>query len=140
MATDLTRENWNSSTVDVVAVQVSINATDNTGTSRPDAVYTVGKIPKGAIIIAAYLIVDTAFDGTTPTLKVGLDADDDEFFLATSIASTGITPATLGLGIIQAVADDIIFTTVGTVDSTVGSARVYIQYIDTAARREMFTV
>ncbi len=140
MATDITHINWNSSTVDVVAVQCTIDATDKAGVSRPDAVYTVGKIPKGAIIQEAYLDVTIAFDGTTPTLMVGVTSDPDEYFIATTSAATGLTKGTLGLDLKQATAEDIIITTVGTADSTVGEATVYIKYIDTAAKREIFTV
>jgi len=140
MATDLTRESWNSSTVDVVAVQGTFNLLDRTATVRADGAYTIAKIPVGAIIQEVYLDVTEAFDGTTPTCTVGVTSDTDEYFVAaTAIATIAVTKGTLGLDIKQAVAEDIIFTLAGGT-STVGSATLYVKYIDTAARREIFTV
>lgn len=139
MATDIRNLNWNSTTVDVVAVQVTINALDRTGTANAAGVYDSGVIPKGAIIQSSYLDVTTAFDGTTPTLKVGTSADDDHYFAATSLASIATTAGSLNLNTKEAISDSL-YLTLNVGDSTEGEATVYISYIDTAARREIFTV
>ncbi len=139
MATDIKNLSWNSSTVDVVAVQITLNAVDRAGTARALGAYGAGVIPKGAIIRSAYMDVTTAFNGTSPTLMVGVTSDTDEWFGATA-ATAGIKVGTLGLNLKQAAAEDIIITRGGSTTSTEGEATVYIEYIDTAARREMFTV
>lgn len=140
MATDVTHENWNSSTVDVVAVQGTFNLLDRTGAVRADGAYTIAKIPAGAIIQEAYLETTIAFDGTLPTCTVGVTSDTNEYFLDTTIiSSVALEKGTLGLDLKQATAEDIIFTLAGGT-STVGACTLYVKYIDTAARREMFTV
>lgn len=141
MATDVTRIGFNAATVDVVAVQGTLNGTDRAGASRAAGEYTIGAIPKGAIIKAVYLNVTTAFDGTTPTVALGVPGTADKFIGATSVATTGLTAAsgTAGLDTIQATTEDLIMTLVSS-DNTVGEVSGYVEYIDTAARREMFTV
>ena len=140
MATDIKNLNHNSSTVDVVAVQISFDAVDRTNTARALGEYIAGVLPKGAIIKSAYLDVTEAFNGTLPTIMVGVTSDKDEYFVATAVSSTGVTKGTLGLDLKTTVAEDLYITYGGSTTSTAGKATVYIEYIDTAARREIFTV
>ena len=140
MATDIKNLAWNSATVDVVAVQVSIEAVDRTGTANALGEYIAGVLPKGAILQEAYLDVTEAFNGTLPTIMVGVTSDKDEYFAATAVTSVGLTKGTLGLDIKALITEDIYITYGGSTTSTTGKATVYIKYIDTAARREMFTV
>lgn len=139
MGTDIKNQAFNSSTVDVVAVQVSISATDRAGVAQALGEYDAGVLPAGAIIKSAYMDVKTAFNGTSPTLMVGVTSDKDEYFAATA-ATAGVKVGSLGLNLKTTVTEDIVITLGGSTTSTVGEATVYIEYIDTAARREIFTV
>lgn len=140
MATDLTRIGFNASTVDVVAAQGTIGATNRAGVSLVAGEYTVGALPKGAIIKGVYMDVTTAFNGTTPTLAIGTTGTADKYLAATTIAVTGLTVgASAALDTRLAVTEDLIFTLESS-DNTEGEVEVYIEYVDTAARREMFTV
>ena len=52
--------------------------------------YTVGKLPAGAVIVDAGVIVTTAFAGGTPqTLDIGVGADTDSLATALTITSKG---------------------------------------------------
>ena len=136
---NIKNQNYNSSTVDVVAVQVSIDATDRAGVSNVDGTYEAGVLPKGAIIQKVYLDVTEAFDGTLPTVALGTTGTPEKWMVATSTALTGVTAGTLLLDTKVATSEDITLTLVNG-SSTVGKATAYIMYVDTAARREIFTV
>ena len=142
MATDIKNLTWNSSTVDVVAVQVTLVATDRTGTARALGAYEAGVLPKGAIIQEVYLDVTTAFNGTLPTILIGVTSDTDKYMVAGTgiISSVALIKGVLALDTKTSIVEDIILTLGGSTTSTVGEATVYIKYIDTAARREIFTV
>lgn len=52
--------------------------------------YTIGKLPAGALVIDAGIVVTTAFAGGTPqTLDMGTSADGDGFATALAINSAG---------------------------------------------------
>lgn len=52
--------------------------------------YTVGKLPAGAAIVDAGVVVTTAFAGVTPqTLDIGVGADTDSLATALVITSKG---------------------------------------------------
>jgi len=138
MATDIRNQAWNSTTVDVVAVQGSVGATDRAGVSLTDGVFDVGILPKGAIIQKVYLDVTEGFDGTTPTIAIGTTGTPEKWLAATA-ATAGLTVGALLLDTKVAASEDIMLTLVNG-GSTVGSATAYIAYVDTAARREIFTV
>lgn len=136
---NIKNQNYNSSTVDVVAVQVTIDATDRAGVSNVDGTYEAGVVPKGAIIQKVYLDVTEAFDGTTPTIALGTTGTPEKWMAATAVTSTGVTAGSLLLDTKVGTTEDITLTLVNG-SSTVGRATAYIMYVDTAARREFFTV
>jgi len=139
MATNIIREGWNAGTVDVVAVQGTVDATERDGTSRADGAYSVMRLPAGAIIQKVYLARPTAFDGTTPTVAIGTEGAPEKYLAATTLAAAGLIVGTLQLDSMVAVAEDIILTLVNG-GSVTGEATAYISYVDTGARREIFTV
>lgn len=56
--------------------------------------YTIGKLPKGAAVIDAGVVVTTAFAGGTPqTLDIGTSADGDGFATALALTSAGLKAA-----------------------------------------------
>jgi len=138
MATDIRREAWNAGTVDNIAVQGTIDATERDGSSRADGVYSVMRIPAGAIIQKVYLDRTVSFDGTTPTVSIGTEAIPAKYLAATALDAATIVVGSLELDTKVSVAEDIVLTLVNG-GSVNGVATAYIDYIDTAARREMFT-
>lgn len=56
--------------------------------------YTIGKLPKGAAVVDAGVVVTTAFAGTAAqTLDIGTSADADGFATALVITSAGLKAA-----------------------------------------------
>ena len=53
----------------------------------------VGTIPKNSLVLPLYKVVTEAFNGTTPTLSIGSEADPDGF--GTSAAIAPGTPAAM---------------------------------------------
>lgn len=139
MATDIRNLNWNSTTVDVVAVQTTITALDRLGAANADGAYDAGVIPKGAIVTKTFLDVTEAFDGTTPTLSCGTSALATKWFTTGDLSSKATLVGSSALDEKEATHDAITLTLVGG-GSTVGEATLYVEYVDTAARREIFTV
>lgn len=91
---------------------------------------TIGKLPPGAYVIDAGIVVGTAFAGGTPTINIGTDDDADGFASAVSVSSVG-----------KKVADDlatsndlystgeVTITATLSASLTAGSGLVYVQYI-----------
>lgn len=136
---DIRNRDYNSSTVDVVAVKGTIRATDRAGVALAAGEYDFGVIPKGAIIRSVTLNVVETFDGSSPTVAVGVEGTAEHFMAATALGVAGLVGTGLNTDTIQTASENLIFT-LGGGESTVGEASVYIEYIDTAARREIFTV
>jgi len=139
MTTDNTRLGWNSATVDVVAVQGGIEATDRAGVAIVDGTYEVGRIPAGAIIQKVYLDRLVSFDGTIPTIAIGTTGTPEKYLAATATDAATLVVGALALDTKVTVAEDLILTVVNG-GSVTGKAVAYISYIDTNHRREMFTV
>ena len=56
--------------------------------------YTIGKLPAGAAIVDAGVVVTTAFAGGTPqTLDIGVGADTDSLATALVVTSKGLKAA-----------------------------------------------
>lgn len=95
--------------------------------------YTIGTLPKGAVIVDAGVIVTTAFAGGTPqTLDIGTSADGDGLATALVITSAGRKVADE-----LATSDDLVMTADTDVTATLsagattsaGAGYVYVSYI-----------
>jgi len=95
--------------------------------------YTVGILPKGAMVIGGGVLVTTAFAGGTPqTLDFGTAADGDGFASALVITSVGLKAADE-----LATSDDLYMSADTTITATLsagatvsaGAGYVYVSYI-----------
>lgn len=95
--------------------------------------YTIGKLPAGALVIDAGVVVTTAFAGGTPqTLDMGTADDGDGFATALVITSAGLKPADE-----LATSDDLYMSADTDVTATLsagatvsaGAGYVYVAYI-----------
>jgi hypothetical protein len=66
----------------------AVVTSDDTGTT-----VTVGKLPPGAYIKDAGIIVKTAFAGGTPTIGIGANDDPDGIASAVAVTSAGLKAA-----------------------------------------------
>lgn len=95
--------------------------------------YTVGKLPAGALVVDAGVMVTTAFAGGTPqTLDIGTSSDGDGFATALVITSKGLKAADE-----LATSDDLYMSAATEVTATLsagatvsaGAGYVFISYI-----------
>lgn len=95
--------------------------------------YTIGKLPKGAMVVDAGVVVTTPFAGGTPqTLDMGTSADGDGFATALVITSAGRKEADE-----LATSDDLYMSADTDVTATLsagatpsaGAGYVYVSYI-----------
>jgi hypothetical protein len=95
--------------------------------------YTVGKLPPGAMVIGAGVLVTTPFAGDTPqTLDMGTTADPDGFATALAITAAGLKGADE-----LATSDDLYMAADTNVTATLsagtapsaGAGYVYVSYI-----------
>jgi hypothetical protein len=105
-------------------------ATDTTtlvfGTSSPETMFT---LPANAVVDRILVVVDTAFDGTNPTVSIGVSGTASKFMPATASDLTT-------LGIYEYDASDVatsgstqaIIATYSAGGSSVGSARMIVAY------------
>jgi hypothetical protein len=122
MAVGTTGRRYNTSQTHFVSKEVT-NA--DTGTS-----VTIGKLPPGAYVINAGIIVGTAFAGGTPVISIGTLSDADGFASAVSVSSAGVKQADD-----MATSDDVYSTGEVTVTATpsasltAGKGLVFVEYI-----------
>lgn len=88
------------------------------------------KLPVNAIYTGGVMFVETAFNGTTPTVSLGTSGGSATAYLAaTSVSSVGATALSLNTGI-KASGDTITITpNAGAIASTAGKGRLLIKYI-----------
>lgn len=97
--------------------------------------YTVGKLPAGAAVIDAGVVVTTAFAGGTPqTLDIGISGDTTDFASAIVLTAAGIIvadeKATASKAYMSADTDVIATLSAGATPSA-GAGHVYVTYIVT---------
>ena len=93
----------------------------------------VGTIPAGAIVTQAGVYIQTAFDGTTPTLDVGTVADPNGFVAAAALGVVtvvlGAVPTTLAATYSETAARLVTAAVVAGSGNTVGAGEIFVQYI-----------
>jgi len=119
---------------EVVAAYVDFDIEDfkdSAGTVLVTAIAAM-QIPQGACIIDGFLAIDTAFNGTTPTLTIGDNADDtpdeDRYLGAGSVASTGKIAVLNPNGDEVAQACDVTLK-LSAADATEGAGRICLRYV-----------
>lgn len=95
--------------------------------------YTIGKLPAGAAIVDAGVIVTTAFAGGTPqTLDIGVGADTDSLATALVITSKGRKVAdelATSVDMYLAADTDVNATLSAGATTSAGAGYVYVAYI-----------
>jgi len=95
--------------------------------------YTIGKLPAGAAIVDAGVIVTTAFAGGTPqTLDIGVGADTDSLATALVITSKGRKAAdelATSVDMYLAADTDVNATLSAGATVSAGAGYVYVSYI-----------
>lgn len=95
--------------------------------------YTIGKLPAGAMVIGAGVLVTTAFAGGTPqTLDIGTSADGDGFATALVITSAGLKAAdelTTSDDLYMSADTDVTATLSAGATVSAGAGYVYVSYI-----------
>lgn len=95
--------------------------------------YTVGKLPAGAAIVDAGVVVTTAFAGGTPqTLDIGVGADTDSLATALVVTSKGRKAAdelATSADMYLAADTDVNATLSAGATTSAGAGYVYVSYI-----------
>lgn len=95
--------------------------------------YTIGKLPAGAAVIDAGVIVTTAFAGGTPqTLDIGTSADPDGFATLLVITSAGKKVAdelATSDDLYQTADTDVTATLTAGATPSAGAGYVYVAYV-----------
>ncbi|MFD1945064.1 hypothetical protein [Paradevosia shaoguanensis] len=94
---------------------------------------TIGKIPAGAAVIEAGIVVTTAFAGGTPqTLDMGTAADPDGFATALALTSKGRVLAdelATSDDLYQTTDTDVTYTLSAGATPSAGAGYVFVRYI-----------
>lgn len=97
------------------------------------------KLPMGAMVLQARLVVETIFNGSTPTLSVGISGTTTKYVNAASLASTGLVAGATVTGIPLANEETLVFTpNAGAIASTAGKGRLVIEYIVAGKGHEVY--
>jgi len=95
--------------------------------------YTIGKLPKGAMVVDAGAVITTAFAGGTPqTLDMGTTGDPDGFATALVITSAGLKAAdelATSDDLLMAADTDVTATLSAGATPSAGAGYVYVAYI-----------
>lgn len=95
--------------------------------------YTIGKLPAGAAIVDAGVVVTTAFAGGTPqTLDIGVGADTDSLATALVVTSKGLKAAdelATSVDMYLSADTDVNATLSAGATPSAGAGYVYVSYI-----------
>lgn len=108
---------------EVLALEQEFDFTDLTVATS----LVTAKLPVNAIVLRGAVHVETAFNGTTPTLAVGKVGATTQYVAAASLATVGVVALTAGFGI-KATGEKVILTPSQTA-STAGKGRLVIEYL-----------
>ncbi len=113
----------------VMAVEQKFDYTDLTGVATS---LVQPKLPQGAVYLRGGVLVETAFNGTTPTLNVGsLGGSATAYASALDLAATGYKPTTTGVGA-KSTGDTVTLgPNAGAQAATQGAGRLIMEYLIT---------
>lgn len=115
---------------------IGITLPGNMGTMVSGEAYKVGTLPKNSVIVDVAIIVDTAFNGTTPTVDVGYTGATTGFASALAVDTTGVNVGTAGQAI-SAQSDILVTPTIAS--ATAGDLRVVVTFVEAGTVTGMFT-
>lgn len=111
---------WNDfSTPNTIAVDVVF------GSTTP---VTVLSLPVGYAVTRVVVNVTTAFNGTNPTLSLGIAGDVSKYFATTDVDLTAIASFPLEMNVVAVESEEIIIATYNAGSSTAGTAQILITY------------
>lgn len=97
--------------------------------------YTIGKLPAGAAVVDAGVVVATPFTGGTPqTLDIGVSGDTTDFASAIVLTAAGVIAAdemATASKAVMSVDTDVLATLSAGVTPTAGVGHVFVSYIIT---------
>lgn len=109
--------------------RVLIGTLEITPETTSGDVYLVGSIPAGSIVTDVHTVVDVAFDGTTPTIDVGVTGNAAYYANDLDVTSTGMT--TSAASDAYYVNGTVLSITPTISGATKGKVRVYVTYSST---------
>ena len=97
----------------------------------------LGTLPAGAAVLRAYTVTKTVFNNTTAnTLKIGTVASDAALTTSISVATIGVTAATIAANAVTNPTADtpliVTLTGTGATAATTGDAEVIVEYCPVA--------
>ena len=93
--------------------------------------FKIGTIPAGSIVVRAYSGISTAFDGTTPTIKIGTSAGGAQL-VAAGVLTAGMNVLTV-IGVAPFATDQAIYISSAQTGGTVGAGFVAVEFINPGA-------
>ncbi len=119
--------------------QLSLEQPFNWEDFADNPVLLAPKLPMGAMVLRCSIIVETVFNGTTPSLSVGLSGTTTKYANAVSLGATGVIAGATTTGIPLAAEETLLLTpNAGAIASTAGKGRVYIEYIVAGKGHEVY--
>lgn len=113
-----------------LAAEQVFDATDLATANLNGAVSkVVSKLPKNAIVIDGGVLIETAFDGTTPTADIGDGTTAALYKSAVNLAALGYTAFTGGQRLSANGGSVVITPNTGAKAATVGKGRIIVLYI-----------
>lgn len=100
-----------------------------------DASQDVVDLPAGAVVTRVWASVEVAFNGTAPLLTVGITGSQEKYLAAADITegTPGIYPAAGKGPFARNAAAETVKAFFSATTPTTGRARIYIEYVRTAA-------
>ena len=96
------------------------------GASSPVAMFTK---PANAVVRRQVVVVDTAFNGTAPTLSIGIAGTTSKYMGATDIDLKTVGVYEVDPGLIAEVGTEAMIATYAADSSSVGAARILTEYV-----------
>jgi len=100
--------------------------------------YQVGTIPAGSVVTGVRILVDKAYDGTTPTADVGIVGNPTLYADDLDLSVVGVTAGDAGTNVYYAENTDIVVTPT-LAGATKGSVKVLVEYIQPNTRTGSYT-
>lgn len=96
---------------------------------------TIGGLPAGAMVVGIVVVVSTVFNGTTPTITIGIinasGTATATYYVSsgTSLAAAGVITSTLASTALPLATNSQVTVTRSETGSSAGSARVIVRFV-----------
>ena len=128
----------NETRLGLVAVGTLTYTQPKSGVIKSGETYQIGTIPAGSVVTGVRILVDKAYNGTSPTADIGIVGSTTLYANDLDLDTVGVTAGVAGTNVYYSENTDIVITPT-IAGANTGSVKVLVEYLQPGSRTGSFT-